>query len=215
MNSSINEISTERVKKVNKYLEDNRSKSLFVGSMTLLFLIIFALFGVLPGLQSLFSRVEENSKIDVQTQKAQRAIADFQKMQSERQSNSILIEKIQDILPSNLAQTEVLLEINQIIENTGSYLQSVNFSPDVPVTTINIDYGLLDQINNSTVNISGESSNEGISRFVNALENSKRVFSIDFVNIIKKSPEAVARDGFGREYSVNIQLRYFYWSEGI
>lgn len=213
MSSSINEVSTERIKLVNKYLENSRSKSLFVGSMTLLFLIIFVLFGILPGIQSIFSRLEENNKIDVQTQKAQKGIADFQKMQTESATDAELISKIQTFIPSDLAQTEVLLEINELVSNTNSYLQSITFSPDVSTTSINIDYGLLDQVRNSTVNISVESSNDGISRFLNSLETSKRIFSIDFVNIVKKSPEAIARDGFAREYSMNIQLKYFYWSQ--
>lgn len=215
LDNKINEVSNQRIKQVNKYLADSRSKSLFVAAMTLLFIIVFFVFGILPGIQSVLSRVEENNKIDAETLKAQRAISDFQKMIGEKETGEDLIQKLNSVLPESIDQPNVITEIEQIAQDTGSFLQTVSFSLNDNSFEINVEYGLLDQIKNTTVNITFESSYQGVSSFIRSLENSRRVFSIDFINVVKKSADAVARDGFNREYQVNLQVKYFYWSDEV
>lgn len=209
------EVSNQRIKQVNKYLADSRSKSLFVAAMTLLFVIVFFVFGILPGIQSFLSRIEENNKIDNETSKAQMAISDFEKMQSEKQNSESLISRLNEILPESLDQPNVITEIEQIAQASGSFLQTISFSLNDNSFEINVEYGLLDQIKNTTVNITFESSYQGVSSFIRSLESSRRVFSIDFINVIKKSADAVARDGFNREYQVNLQVKYFYWLDEV
>lgn len=215
IDNQIKEVSNQRIKQVNKYLADSRSKSLFIAAMTLLFIIVFFIFGILPGIQSVLSRVEENNKIDAEILKAQRAISDFQKMIAEKEAGEVLIQKLNSVLPESIDQPNIITEIEQISQQSGSFLQSIAFSSNDNSFEINVKYGLIDQIKNTTVNITFESSYQGVSSFIRSLENSKRVFSIDFVNVVKKSADAVARDGFNREYQVNLQLKYFYWSDEI
>lgn len=215
IDNKIKEVSNQRIKQVNKYLADSRSKSLFVAAMTLLFVILFFVFGILPGIQSVLSRIEENNKIDSETSKAQRAILDFEKMQLENQNSESLIARLNSLLPESLDQPNVITKIEQISQDSGSFLQTVSLSLNDNSFEINVNYGLIDQIKNTTVNITFESSYQGVSSFIRSLENSRRVFSIDFINVVKKSADAVARDGFNREYQVNLQVKYFYWSDEV
>jgi cell division protein FtsL len=208
-------VQKNRSLKLAEYLSDSKHKSYFVAAVTVVFFIVFLTFGVVPAFSSVLQQNEENGKIQIAIEKSTKKINDLKKMVGESETKSNLISYLEYLFPDSTAQEAFLNDIYEMANRNSVFVSVVAFPDTKRSAPLVRDFGVTPQIASVAVNLNTEGSRDGVLQFVEELENSRRIMNITNIVISRKSGEALIQAGLEREYTLSLNIEYFYWSDTV
>lgn len=199
-------------RRLNELLSTSQNKSYFVGAVTVVFIVIMTMVGILPAYSAFTFQNEENAKRDILIEKLQKKLQISQELSTEYENKSALVSYFNEVFPETAKQQDIIKLLNDIVTNNSSFLNRISFSksPSTGFAQLGYDSQVKAQITNITV----EGSQSSVLNIVSDIENSRRILNIVSVTIDRK-PQDVIDSGSvtNGEYVLNAQIEYYYFAK--
>jgi len=206
----------QRYRNVNKRLNDllatSQNKSYFVGAITVVFIVIMAMVGILPAYSAFTFQNEENGKRDLVITKLSNKLGISQGLSKEYDSKKDVVSYFEEIFPKQPSQNSIIDLVNSISVSNSSFLSKISFNKNPSVAFTQLGYE--EQIKSQQVNISVEGSQSALQNIINDIEESRRILNILTFTLDRKSQEEIDSNGgvTHGEYVLNVQIEYYYYN---
>jgi Tfp pilus assembly protein PilO len=204
-----------RTARLNEYLQSSQNKSYFVGAISIIFIGIFVVVGIVPSVRSVLSQNEENKTIETQLQKLNNKSNVLNALIRENTDNTNILGVFNSIFPDQNSQEDVITDIYQIAENNNVFIKTANFPSGRREVPLSREFRTKNQVQSQKVNLSLEGGRLELQTFISQIENSKRIYNVESIVITKKSGQALQNAGPGRDYDLSMVIEYFYWNEEV
>ncbi len=199
-------------KKLNEILSTSQNKSYFVGAVTVVFIVIMAMVGIIPAYSAFTFQNEENGKRDVLIEKLRKKLKTSQTLSEEYTNKSSLVDYFNKSFPASAEQQDIIDTINAIISNNGAQLNRITFNNTPSPGFAQNEYD--NQVGAQTVSITVEGSQGGLLSVVSDLENNRRILNILTLTMDRKAQEIIdAGEAFNKEYVLNVNMEYYFFSK--
>lgn len=196
---------------LNEYLATPRNKSYFVAAVTVVFVVLIAFFGIRPAISAVLNQRTDNRKRDEVITQLELKLETLRNLTIESQSKEGLVTYFETRFSTEMRQDIILGEINKYAEENDIYLDSLTFAEPTRDDTAQRQYQVTEKVIKHLVNVSIEGSQENILDFVNDLENSRAVFNVGSLLIVRKTGDLLEQAPGDREFKAVIVLEFFFW----
>ena len=197
-------------KRLNDLLATSQNKSYFVGAITVVFIVIMAMVGILPAYSAFTFQNEENAKRDLVIEKLTTKLRISQGLSKEYDSKISIVNYFKEIFPNTPNQDGIITLLNDIATSNSSYLSKLSFNKNPSVAFTQAGYE--EQIKSQQVSITVDGSQSALQNIINDIENSRRMLNILSFTLDRKTQEDLAVEAvFRGEYVLNVQMEYYYF----
>lgn len=198
---------------INQYLQTSRQRSYFVVSITVGLLVLVVIVGILPAYSAIVNQRRENRKRDEGIAQLEDVITQYQSFISLEETLENEISLFNEVFPSNNApQEDVILDVINIGSVFNIEITSISFSDAVREVSLQTDFLVSPQVESQRVSITISGTRDDILSYVQALEDSRRIYNIINVVVSKNQGEVVT--DFNQEvddFNATISAE-FYWT---
>jgi Tfp pilus assembly protein PilO len=201
-------------KRLNELLATSQNKSYFVGAVTVIFIVIMAMVGIIPAYSAFTFQNEENGKRDILIEKLKTKLATSQALSKEYDNKIDLVEYFAKSFPNNADQQGIVELINSMVNENSSFLDKITFNRNP--TPAFLQLGLDAQIKSQQVSITVQGSQSSLLNIVKQIEQSRRILNIASITIDRKPQEQIDEQGVQNgEYVLNAQLEYYFFDKTL
>lgn len=195
-------------KRLNDLLESSQQKSYFVAAITVVFIVIMSVVGIVPAYSAFSFQSEENAKRNELILKLTNKLRISQSLTNEFQSKTDIIDYFLEILPENYTQETVVKTIEDISKKNNSFILNMNFnkSPSQEFVKMGMDGNMRAQ----QVNISIAGSQSALQNVVKDIEESRRVLNIIGFTLDRKADDATNLEQ--GDHVLSLSIEYYYYS---
>jgi len=163
-------------------------------------------FGIIPLIKSIQEEKIDYLKLQYSIDQEKKILGDLRDLIGEyKKYEASTFKKLNKILPNNIDQSIILVQLDALAFSNGASLQSLNFGTPTQVSVASLGGGQ-QVINSIPINVSVVGNYLSVKNFLNALYKNLRLLEIDSANF--QSPEKTEKGEI--LYTVNISLRAFY-----
>ena len=204
------------IEELDSYLETSKSKGLFTATITILFIIIFLIFGIIPAFSETYYQYEKNIKLDQVIQNLNNKKKLLETLIEEKNQNQELIDLFNDLFTDGLIQENYIKEVFSIVEQLNIKLTNIvfNITTNNNVSTAyNVDSNKVSLVT-MNLNLLGERSD--VVKFINIIENSRRIYTIENIGFIRLDDVQLKElkvMGYDDPFSTNLSINIFYWNK--
>jgi len=197
-------------KRLNDLLATSQNKSYFVGAITVVFIVIMAMVGILPAYSAFTFQNEENAKRDLVIEKLTTKLRISQGLSKEYDSKISIVNYFKEIFPNTPNQDGIITLLNDIATSNSSNLSKLSFNKNPSVAFTQAGYE--EQIKSQQVSITVDGSQSALQNIINDIENSRRMLNILSFTLDRKTQEDLAVEAvFRGEYVLNVQMEYYHF----
>lgn len=205
-------LQTNYQQRLDSILTSGKKRSYFVAAITVFFILLMSLVGIIPALSSLGVQHEENAKRDIIIGKLQnklRILKDFVRVQDEKED---LIEFLDVVFPEKFPEKDALAKMVNLEQKHNLNTKAYIF--DEPQSGVQDQVNAYSSVNSRVLNLSfnSDGSLENIQNFIKDIESSRRIFDLKELVVSRKIGEDFVNAMEGRDYTINANLDYFYYS---
>jgi Tfp pilus assembly protein PilO len=198
---------------LSEYLQDSKNKSFFTAFTTFAFVIIMALFGIIPAYSSLGSQIKDNELRDEAKQNLEKKLDDLKKLFDEQKQNESLVNYLFQVFPDNPTQENVIELLENLGKKDGIFIKSFGFSENQGDSNILKNLKLSSSVKYQRVNVIAEGTQSGIVNFVKEIETLRRIVNIENLTINRKTGVELTQSQANLDFKLNIQADYFYFEK--
>lgn len=204
-------------KRLNELLSTSKNKSYFVGAVTVLFIILMTMVGILPAYSAFTFQNEENDRRDEVIAKLQNKVDISKALTEEYQSKTDLVNYFNKVFPNIPQQSDIVQSLTDLADKHQVYLSKLTF---VSVSPADLAKQQIDpSVKAQSVTLSLEGSRENILAYLSDIELSRRIFDATTISIDKKvidqSSITDQSNSLSKgDFEATFQLLYFYYNSG-
>lgn len=195
------------------YLKSSKNKSYFIVAVTVLFLVIFLILGVIPAYGAILDQVKQNKARDEAIAKLETKIETLENLKEEREEKTDLVSFLEKAIPNGNNQEAVIEKVYSIAERTGVIVTLTTFPLEENKKPLSDIFQATAQIEYASLTVTVEGSNLAVLDFARELEDSRIIFNVDNVIVTKKSADELEQNGERGDYVMRLNLKYFYFKE--
>ena len=171
--------------RINQLLANGQKKSYFTIGVTILFVVVMSIVGVVPALSSLGSQAEDNSKRDEIIKKLDTKLNNLKSLTLAKDSQSELIDYFNEIMPNEVDQKGYVNLVAELDQKNGLEVGSFVFDKESRdlVDRISGQYGERVKPMYLTVLIDGQK--DQVLAFMKSVEESARIMDINDFSLIR------------------------------
>ncbi len=200
-----------RRRRLNELLDTTKGKTYFVVFVTFAFTAVMILFGLLPSYSAFLKQYEQNQLRATHITALKQKLSTLEQLVVEDQAKSALKGVFNRIMPNGFNQVDYVLEIDKFAIENGLTVDSMTFSTIEALETVYPTVKLDDNARGMLINIQLEGDKESLSGFINDMEASIRLYSINDLTAVKKSDAELLEDNFERPYRYSILAQTYYF----
>lgn len=197
-------------KRLNELLSTAQNKSYFVGAVTVIFIVVMSLVGIIPAYSAFTFQNEENGKRDVLIEKLTKKLTISQALSREYDDKKAIVDYFAEAFPDNANQESIIMLLNDIVAVNNSFLQKMTFNKNPTPTFTQLAYE--EQIKSQQVSITVEGSQSALLSIVKDVENSRRILNIASVTIDRKPQDVIDAGSPNGEYVLNLNMEYYFYT---
>jgi Tfp pilus assembly protein PilO len=197
--------------KLNQYLETSQNKSYFLILVTVVFVIVMTVFGIIPAYSAFISQGVENEKRQSAIEKLSKKLEDLKSLTQESNQKEKLVNYFNYVFPERPEQEVVLKELVDISNSAGVNLQEFTFNE---VSNISKDFGnnnIDPNVNALLINARLEGTQSSLTTFMSNLEQSDRIYTLRSVNIVRKPISEILNSNTENHYRLLLVLNVYYY----
>ena len=202
-------VTTNYRERLNKILATSKRKSYFVAAVTVLFAVAMFLLGILPSYSSLTLQAKENEKKDEVLNMMQTKLTTLKNLTAESEQKKDLVAFFSSAFPDSSSQEDVLNSILAFANSNKLYLSSVSFSDARRDKPLSVDFSVNDQIKSQVLSLFVEGKRDNILKFINDIEQSRRIFNIKSAIIVRKTGLELSANP-ERDHKLDLQVEIYY-----
>lgn len=196
---------------ISKYLEGSKNKSYFVTAVTILFLVMFIILGVVPAYNAVVAQYNQNKDRDIAIEQLTTKINNLKALDKQNLEKASLIEYFNKVFPSSVSQDKVIEQFFTLAEKNSVFVSNVSFSDQSTRAPLGQTFQVGPQVNYLVSSITVEGSQVGLQTFVQDLENSRTIFNVLSIDLAKKSEEEIETDSGNGDHVLKLNLQFFYY----
>jgi hypothetical protein len=200
---------------LNVLLESSKNKSYFVAAVTVGFVVLMILVGVLPSYSAFTAQAEKNAKKQEAIDKLEAKKTALEDLVEDEKNKVNLFNLFNTILPDQPEQVAVLKEVKEISEINEVLLLSSSFSEARTNAEVIKKFKTSKQLKAQTLNILLEGTRENLNNFIGDLERDIRVLDVKNMALSRKVGKELEESDPDREYKLNAQIDYFYYDKTV
>lgn len=196
---------------LNKYLSGSKNKSYFVAAITILFLVIFIILGVVPAYNAVVLQYNQNKERDIALEKLTTKVAALKSLDKQNIEKSKLVEYFSSVFPSDGTQSKVIDQLFSLSEKNSVFISDIAFADESTRIPLDQIFDVSSQVNYLTASINLEGSKIGLQDFVKDLENSRTIFNVISIDLSKKSVDEIEENTENGDHILKVTVQYFYY----
>jgi hypothetical protein len=199
-------------RRLNELLATSQNKSYFVGAVTVIFIVIMTMVGILPAYSAFTFQYEENNKRDQLIEKLSNKLKVSQTLSKEYDSKIAIVNYFAESFPDNPDQEGIVDLIKEMVAANKSYLEKITFNKN-PTTTF-IQSALEPEIQAQQVGITVHGTQSDLLTIISELESSRRILNIFSVTLDRKPQEVIdTGNATNGEFLLNVQMEYYFYKK--
>lgn len=203
----------EAAAKLNEYLQTAQHRSYFIAFVTLVFIFIMVVFGILPAYSAFLLQGVENQKRADAIEKLKKKRDDLQKLTLESQQKEDILAYFDFVFPKTPDQDEILNQMIQLADRSFIFLKNINFQENNQLQREFQPLALDPAVQSLSLSILAEGSQQTLNSFIGELENQRKIYNIKNFIITRKSSQDIQRTTPDKYYDLNLQLNIYYFAE--
>lgn len=198
---------------INRYLQNSKNKSYFVIAITVIFIVLVILVGILPAYSAVVSQSRENSKRSKVLDQLEAKITALRNLSTEFSSKKDIIGIFHESFPeSDPRQELVVTDITDYIKKNNLYLESIAFSEPERSISLTTEFEVASQVDSQIVAVNLEGSRENILNFIRNLENSRRIYNLEGFVLTRKVGEELDSSKIRFDFKATMRFEIYYWT---
>src|SRR5260221_5060878 len=179
-------------KALNDLLSTSQRKSYFVGFVTVLFILVMVLAGILPAYSAFTFQNEENNKRDEAIDKLTSKLETTKGLTKEMEDKQPLIDYFNEVFPSVASQDSIVSLVNTLVNSNNVYFVRLSFkeSDANALAVLNFD----PNVGAQDASVVLEGSRDNLLNFVKDLEQSRRILNLNGLSVDRKSDEQLKQE---------------------
>ncbi len=202
-------ITTNYRKRLDQILATSKRKSYFVGAVTVLFAVAMFLLGILPSYSSLTLQAKENEKRDEVLGMLQNKLTILKNLSTEKEQKGGIVDVFNSAFPDSSNQEDALNTILSYSTKNKLYFASASYSDARRGKPLQIEFEVNDQVKSQVIALLFEGKRENILKFITDLEQSRRIFNIQSVIIVRKTGAELTQNP-ERDHKLDLQVEIYY-----
>lgn len=198
---------------LNELLATSKNKSYFVGAITVLFVILMVLLGILPSYTAFTTQGEVNVRRQDVIDKLEKKRTTLENLVRQETEKKNLFNKFNAIFPDEPVQVAVLNEIEALAVKEKNLLLNSSFTEARTNADVTRKFSTSKQVKAQTLTVLMEGDRQSLVNFVRDVEMNLRVLDIKNMVISRKVGTELEEAAPDRQYKLNIQLDYFYYDK--
>lgn len=206
---------TDVTTKLNTYLQTPQHRSYFIIFVTLIFIIVMVIFGILPAYTAFTIQGAENEKRQEAITRLDSKLTTLKKLTGESQNKADIIKYFETIFPALPDQETILNELITIGNETSVYLAGLGFKENKELKNefSRLDIPLSSNVRSLTLEVTMEGSQQTLNNFINNIEEKRRIYNIKSLNIIRKSDQQLIRTSPDKYYTLVMSVNIYYFND--
>ncbi len=197
--------------RINQMLSTGQKKSYFTVGMTILFVVVMSIIGVIPALSSLGSQAEDNAKRDAIIEKLDTKLASLKTLTISQDSQTDLIDYFNNIMPDDYSQDDYINLIISLAKKDDVKVAYMNFERDNLDLNIKTSVLVGERVIPQYLSVSVSGDRTATLKFMGDVESSARILNINNF-VLNRVPEYnSAGVNIGTTYNLTIKLIIYYF----
>lgn len=203
--------------KLNNYLQTSQHRSYFLIFITLLFVIVMVIFGILPAYSSFTLQGAENAKRQEAITQLQTKLDALKNLTRESQADPKLIEYFHKIFPSSPDQDNILNEIIEIANKNAVYLVDLKYDENKELSKefANLLIPLTPNVESLTLSLTIEGSQQTLINYIRDIEAKSRIYNIKNLNIVRKGEIELLQTTPDKYYTLLMNVNIYFYNENV
>lgn len=202
-------------KKLNDLLSTGKKRSYAVAAITVFFILLMSLVGIIPALSSLGVQHEENAKRDVIIGKLNTKLTTLKDFVKQKTDKSSVISYLDVVFPIEYPEKDVVNKLKALEVENSVLIKNYIFGTS--------QSGSQDQIsaiasrNAKVMNVSfvADGSLPNIQAFIKDLETSRRIFDVKEVVVTRKIGTELTESNGVMDFNLSGNLDFYYYDTDI
>lgn len=203
----------ERVRNFLGTTSQGQSYSVAITTAILVFVVLFG--GVLPAIGATISQITENQRLGEQLGKIKNKQLVLQKLATDEKSKQATITEFTRGMPETLNEGDLILIINNFALDSQVNVMNLSFTRIENRRKLGSVFGTTDKLQGKYLSINAEGTKANIEAFIQALEQSTRIFNIRNLTIQKKDNRSAPAQGVQPALTLSLRAETYYWDPSI
>lgn len=201
-----------RQTRLNELLNTSQKKTYFVAAVTVLFVIIMLVVGVLPSYSAFTSQAVQNGKRQEAIDALDLKRTTIENLTKEEDSKKDILTEFNLAFPTaTYDQINVLTVAENVATKNNVFLMNSTITDVVNTNDIIKKFLVTTQVKTQTVSEALEGQREDLTNFIGDLESNVNLFDVTSAVISRKVGKELEISQPGREFKLTIQFNFFYY----
>lgn len=197
---------------LSQYLQTSQRKSYFIGVVTVAFIAIVVLAGILPAYSAIALQSSENEKRDEGIDQLEQLVGQYQNFIAEEEAEANVLRQFNTSFPEEDYQDRVIEDMSDFTQRADVDLQSISFSDIQREVDLTVDFEVRPIVDYQQVNIRVVGSRQGLLELIDQIERSRTIYNIVSTSITRLQGIQGVDIIEGRDFRANIVIEY-YWTD--
>jgi len=207
---NVAEVQKKRSFDLNEYLKSSKNKSLFIAAVTVIFFIIFMVFGVIPAYREVLSQNKENKLIKDTVALADKKVKDLKLLVAEKESKADVLSFFSSVFENRLNQANLIIDLFKYGEENQVSITNISFDEQSRSQQLELEVGSIPNVQYIGFTLEAEGSREDLLKYIKEIEDSRRIFNIINLTITQKTEEEINQVGEFRAFNLSAIVEYYY-----
>jgi hypothetical protein len=196
--------------RLDKYLTTPKRKSYFVVAVTVVFILVIIIGGIVPAYRSVVSQNLDNEKRRNIIAQQERKLSHLESLNMEKADSGAILGVFNDVFPEENPQASVIEEVSLLAVQNNVKIDTVNFSKLNRAVPLRTQFLVTDNVKSNSINIVGFGERTEIIDFIESLEKSTRIFNINSVSLKLRPINDLRTNQDLGDHAFTIDLEYYF-----
>lgn len=212
MAESIETKTQSRQVKLNELLNTSQKKTYFVAAVTVLFVIVMLLVGILPSYSAFSSQALQNGLRQDAIDQLEAKRTTIENLVKEETSKANLVNEFNLAFPSVKPDQVNVLTVAENLGNLNNvFILNSSLTEILNTNDIIKKFQVTPQVKAQSVSMTLEGERESLTNFIASIESNVNLFDITSAVITRKVGKELDVSVQGREFKLSIVFNYFYY----
>lgn len=198
--------------KLNELLDTSQKKTYFVAAVTVLFVIVMLLVGVLPSYSAFTAQAANNALRQEAIDQLETKRTTIENLVKEEGAKEGILNEFDTAFPTAKPdQVDVVTSVDRLATENGVTLLSTTITDIINTNDIIKKFLVTTQVKAQAIGAVLEGDRDSLANFVEDVEKNVGIYDITSVIIARKLGKELEQSPPGREFRLTISFNYFYY----
>lgn len=202
-----------RQNRLNELLNTSQKKTYFVAAVTVLFVLIMILVGILPSYTAFTVQAEQNAKRQEAIDKLEQKRTTIENLLKEEETKQVLVDRFDTSFPDVYDQIKVLQTLNAFVLENNVTLVNSTITNVTNTNDIVKKFQVGRQVQAQTVSLLVEGDRDNLTNFITDIEGDVNIFDVGSAIITRKVGRELEISDPSKQFKLTLLFTFFYYNK--